>query len=74
MRAKTAGSISVSHQSMLRMYPKHDPVASPTTHAIAVDSLERGIDLFKQILKKQMMTYIRKVKLGREFEELCYSI
>ncbi len=46
-RAKTAGSINISHQSMLRMYPKRDPVASPATHAYAMQALDESIDFFK---------------------------
>lgn len=43
-RAKTAGSIKMSHQSMLRMYSKRDPTATPAIHAFAVESLEREIE------------------------------
>jgi len=46
-RAKTAGSINISHQSMLRMYPKRDPVSSPATHAYAMQALEDRIEFFK---------------------------
>jgi hypothetical protein len=51
-RAKTAGSISVSHQSMLRMYPKRDPCASAATHAFAVESLVNALEQYKTLLKK----------------------
>jgi len=54
-RAQTAGSITVSHQSMLRMYPKRDPVASSATHAYSIEALLASIDKFKQVLKKQML-------------------
>lgn len=73
-RAKTAGSISVSHQSMLRMYPKRDPCASAATHAVAVEALNNALDNFKQLLKKQMLQYMRKLKLGIDYEEICYNI
>ena len=73
-RAKTAGSISVSHQSMLRTYAKRDPAASPATHAYAMEALDRNLDRFKQILKKQVIQHLKKLKLGIEFEEICYNI
>ena len=73
-RAKTSGSIKVSHQSLLRMYDKRDPVASAATHACAVDALDRALEAFKQLLKKQMLVQLRGVKLGSEYEEMCYNI
>jgi hypothetical protein len=37
------------------MHPKADPVASPSTHAFAVEALDRSLDAYKQILKKQIL-------------------
>lgn len=59
---------------MLRMYAKRDPVASSATHAYAIEALTANIDRFKQVLKKQMLQHLRKLKLGSEFEEICYNI
>lgn len=56
------------------MYPKRDPTASAGTHAFAVDALQLRIDYFKQLLKRQMLTQLRKLKLGTEYEEACYNI
>ena len=59
---------------MLRTYAKRDPAASPATHAYAMEALDRNLDRFKQILKKQVIQHLKKLKLGIEFEEICYNI
>jgi hypothetical protein len=56
------------------MYAKRDPVASSATHAYAIEALLANIDKFKQIIKKQVLQHLRKLKLGPEFEEICYNI
>jgi hypothetical protein len=37
------------------MYPKRDPLNSAATHAFAIESLDRGIEAFKQLMKKQVL-------------------
>ena len=73
-RSKTAGSMTVSHQSVLRMYPKREPLIYPATHAFAVEALEEGLEKYKQIIKKLMLQILRRLKVGPEFEEICYNI
>eukprot|EP00347_Sterkiella_histriomuscorum_P003567 403363794 len=60
----------VNHLSLLRSLAKNQVI-----YSISADALEKNLDQFKQsILKRQMMQYLRKWKLGIEFEEICYNI
>ena len=56
------------------MYPKREPLIYPATHAFAVEALEESLNKFKQIMKKLMLAMLRKLKVGAEYEELCYNI
>ena len=51
------------------MHPKDQ-----VTYGCTMEALEKSFDLMKQILKKQMLLYIRKNKMGFEFEEICFNV
>ena len=53
----------------MRTYPP-----SLLTYASALEALEKSLDVFKAILKKQMMIFLRRRSCGYEYEEICYNV
>lgn len=51
------------------MYPKDQ-----MTYSVTVEAIEKCLDTFKLILKKQMLQFIRKWRMGVEYEEICYNV
>ncbi|CDW91345.1 histidine acid phosphatase family protein [Stylonychia lemnae] len=63
------GQSTVNHLSLLRTMAKNQIL-----YTFTVEALEKSLDVFKSnILKRQMLMFLRKWKLGVEYEEICYN-